>query len=273
MPHQTSRTPLAAFHLALLLALSTGCDESNIDARSLAEALSEEFTDGIEFEDGTTEEGPPPEETADAPQIMGIDAPISIGPAELGYSGLQPYNTPFPITLQGDQDLEGPGVIGAVAHIRQANKDDASERYIRIEPVPPDIIGNDLTLQAQVNYRRELAGNAFRVRLAFLLDDGRRSAFFPWNLVTHARPGDSIRVPMCSCQQADLRLHDPEAHDQSDCSGGFNFDEEPTCQLWASFAGDVEHDESRPYPSGTFFPPSWLSSAAGAPCIVEFWCR
>ncbi len=252
------------------LGLGAGaCAEADIDARSLAEALSEEFTDGIEFEDGTTEEGPPPEETADAPQIMGIDAPTSIGPAELGYSGLQPYEEWFPITLQGGQDLEGPGVIGAVAHIRQANKDDASERYIRIEPVPPDIIGSDLTLQVRVNYLSELADNAFHVRLAFLLDDGRRSAFYPWNLITHPRPGDSTRVPMCPCSEADIQLHEPSACIDTELITEL---EVAPCSLWFSLAGDFEHDEQRLYPSGTHFYPFWLPAADATGCMVEYWC-
>lgn len=267
--HHRPKPRIAVLACGLWLALGAGCDESDIDARSLAAALSEEFTDGIEFEHSTTEDGPPPAEAADAPQIMGLIAPTSIGPPDLGYSGLQPYEEWFTITLQGDRDLQAAGVVGAVAHIHQANKDDASERYIRIAPVPLDIAGNDLRLRVRVHYLPQLAGNAFHVRLAFLLDDGRRSAFFPWNLVTHPRPGDSPRVPMCNCPNAELRLHERRACTASDLIAEL---EETPCRLWFSLAGDVEHDEQRPYPSGTYFYPFWLPAADASGCMVEYWC-
>lgn len=269
-----------------------GCKESNIDARSLADALSEEFTDGLEFKDSETKSDDMPAQGDTTLKLFDIQAPHMFGPADLGFGQDQAeYDTWFQVTMNADSNLQSAGVIGAVAQIFQANKDDESSRYLRIVPSDPNtaIVGSQLILQARLHYIPRLAGNAFTVRMALLFDDGTISKATEWKLVTYPMNSDPTVVPMCSCEAAHVTFQDRSA-----CENTQKFEwifhevDDPQmgpCSIWQSIFGSMESpDAPHPeFPSGTFFypPASWgmdqqeneATIEEAKACTLELWCN
>jgi len=272
--------------LAIIL---TACKESSIDARSMADALSEEFTDGIEFKDGQTETGDLPDEGASTIKLYDIMAPHLFGPADLGFGeAMAEYDSWIQVTINTDSsDLTADGVIGAIAQIQQANKDDNSSRYFRITPPLEAITGNHVTMEARVHYFQRLAGNSFTIQMALLFSDGTRSGFTQWNIVTYPLSGDTTKISMCGCDQADLGFQNRSACEETQkfpwIFEEFDNPEMGPCSIWGSISG-VFHEADQPdpqYPSGTFFyPPTSWGEGEGATtveeakaCIIEFWCK
>lgn len=284
-----NKLKIALLLFSLAAFMSHGCKESSVDARSLADALSEEFTDGLEFKDGETKSEDIPDEGSSTLKPFHIQAPHLFGPPDLGFGqDMIEYDTWFQVIMNSNDDLQTAGVTGAVAQIFQANKDDFSSRYLQIIPSDPDtaLVGSQLIMEARVHYIPRLAGNSFIVRMAFLFADGSRSKFTEWKLVTYPMNSDSTVVPMCTCESAQL-----EFQDRSACRATQKFDslfiefDDPQmgpCSIWHSLFDSMESPDSPhpEFPSGTFFypPASWGKGEDDATfeeakaCTVELWC-
>ena len=202
----------AIFSILLLLVLfatAPGCKESKLDPRDLADALSEELTDALEFDNGDVTAGPTPEADPSGAQISAFTAPMVAGKSIYQSDGTPvgfPYGETFIVTLYATSNLDN--VVGAVAHIRQANKDDYAPGYIRIEPPTSwDPGTGEMTLTARVNQHDrdgvDVSGNSFHISLALLSDDGtgvKAGNYLDWNLSTYPPTGGDNRVPMCKCR-------------------------------------------------------------------------
>jgi hypothetical protein len=182
----------------LLLALA-GCEEK-LDPRQLADALSEELTGELDFDNSTEVTGEPPGEHAgdeSYPQVESFEAPADIT-----------TGVPALIVLRLSPAYADPtDIVGAVAHVVQANKDDAAPSYFDIRPVPPiDLATRQITLTANlIGSVDQFLGNAFRVRFAILRDDGNGNLqvgnYVDWNVVFEPPPGTPTKVPNCCCHQ------------------------------------------------------------------------
>ena len=204
--------PKAIFSILSLLVLSAtapGCKQEKLDPRDLADALSEELTDALDFDNGDVTAGPTPEADPTGPQISAYTAPLVVGANVLQTDGTPigfPYEETFVITLYGVSNLDN--VLGAVAHVRQANKDDLAPQYIRIAPPTSwDPGTGEMTLTARVHQRasngRDVSGNSFHIGLALLVDDGgsdKAGNYLDWNLSAYPPTGGENRVPLCKCR-------------------------------------------------------------------------
>jgi hypothetical protein len=198
-------------HMLLWLLLAggmPGCKKEKLDPRDLADALSEELTDALDFDNGDVTAGPTPQEDPTGPQISAYTAPLLVGANVLQSDGTPigwPYEEDFTVTLFGPPGLTN--VIGAVAHVRQANKDDSAPQYIRIEPAPYDQGTGEITLTARVHRQdssgQDISGNSFHIGLAMLVDDGGNDKvgnYLDWNLSTYPATGGDNRVSVCKCR-------------------------------------------------------------------------
>lgn len=188
---------------ASFLVLIAGCSgEEKLDPRELADALSEEFTSELEFENGTEMGEPPPEEHAGDPNYPQID------PGGVSAPLMVVYDTWFDINLYSffTPDTE---VVGAVVHVEQANKTDASSRYIEVIPAPPALLNNTMTLRARVTSpSTRLGGNSFILHIALIRDDGAGlrgvGNYATMPLVTPPVAGMTPKVPQCHCSEFDV---------------------------------------------------------------------
>ncbi len=268
-----TRTPhLLAWPVVLLAGLAAAhCSSDQLSSREMAEALAEEFTDGVEFEDQSVQAGPPNQEVSPSPRLFGLTAPHVISPPDPTLIERADYGEWFTLTLQADSDLTGL-VVGGVAFVMQANKDDVAVSHKLIQPVVPNITGSTISFRARVNAFAGAPGNAFTVNMALLLADGRVSGWHPWNLVLYPADGQTARVPMCVCAD-NIELVDRNACLETS-EGQFILEElgmDP-CMLWHSMVGLQSEDAVR-YPDGTRFWPSWLQvEAERAACRAEISC-
>jgi hypothetical protein len=258
---------LAAIGLAAWLA---GCSSGeNLDPRELADALSEEFTSELEFENGSEQDGPPPDEHAEDinyPQIGfgGINSPLTVV-----------YDNWFDITLQSffTPDTE---VVGAIVHIEQANKTDVSSRYIEVIPNPPALLNNTMTLRARVmSPSTRLGGNMFKLRIALLRDDGAGlrgvGNYATIYLLTPQVGATAPKVPQCTCEAGTISV-------VGSCTDTSVQDElaNSPCTLWASslteFNSDpIAHQDAEygaEMPAGTRAETWWVLPR----CTVELEC-
>lgn len=225
--------------LPLLAAFGPGaCATRSLDARKAANALADEFSEMLDFDNGAVEEGAPPGSDPDGPSISSFTAPLVAGSEEqlpdgtvVGYD----YEQEFQVVIRSEDDPATlKHVAGAIAFVRQANKDDRANRYIVVEP--PDSwvdtgTGHVMTLTARVHRlarpleqpltgslrslmgprevpegRVAMDGNAFHVGLALFarLPDGTLQVgeYVTWNLSTYPmESGDNV-VDMCVCRSA-----------------------------------------------------------------------
>jgi len=266
MIERTSAVVLAMGLAAWLAGCSGG---ESLDPRDLADALSEEFTDEIEFENGTKQDGAPPEAHPDDvnyPQIMagGVNAPLTVV-----------YDNWFEITLQSFfvPDNE---VIGAVVHVEQANKTDAANSYIEVIPAPPALLNNTMILRARImNPNAQLGGNMFRLRIAMLRDDGAGlrgvGNYATIYLLTPQVGATATQVPQCTCDVGTVAA-------VGTCTDTSVQDElaNSPCTLWASalteFNSDPLAHQDAEYgaemPSGTRAETWWVNPR----CTVELQC-
>ena len=188
--------------IAGIFTLAGGCSSGEkLDPRALADALSDEFTDELVFDNGTVVAGDPPEEHAgdpNYPQIpySGIDAPLMVQ-----------YGVPFNITLYTDFTLLDE-IVGAVVHVEQANKTDVAASYIEIippQPPPPAQTGFMTLTGRVVNPSPPLGGNSFILHIALIRDDGAGlrgvGNYATMPLVTPPVPGTPPKVPQCHCSE------------------------------------------------------------------------
>lgn len=227
-------TPLSRLHFNLIVWLLTAllagaCAEADIDARSLAEALSEEFTVNVDFDDPAEEEqGQPPAPHPGDPRYPQLSALDDAGLG--GELELNPGGAPFTITLQGVWN-EPPAdwrIAGAAVYVVQANKDDWAPSHLRVLPANPPQDGQ-LTLSGTLQYAPELAGNSFQIVFGLLVqterDDPQSLAvgnYIVWPLVLPAPYGEGL-VPACTGEAGSLYPPSEQMHD----SGG-----EPTYYLY-----------------------------------------
>jgi hypothetical protein len=195
--------------IVLLALAAAGCKQEKFDPRDLADALSDEFTDAMDFDNGTVMAGENPPADPTGPQMTAFTAPLLVGASVLQTDGTQvgyPYEEDFTITLFG---IPGElNVIGALAHVRQANKDDLSPQYIRIEPPTSwDQASGEMTLTARVHQRdrdgTDISGNSFHIALALLVDDAgteKAGNYVDWNLSTYPADAGDNNVPVCKCR-------------------------------------------------------------------------
>lgn len=187
---------------SVTLTAGAGCDESNIDAGEISEALAEEFTDGIEFDNETIEDGAPPESNVDDPFVRGVEAPNNIAPAALNVPDSVEFDVWFEVVLDTyATPLDDGSVQGFIAHVIQADYDDTAERYHLVIPDAADFDGSRVTLRAVVHPVADFAGHAFTVRIAPLLSDGSVAPYAYWNLVVHVPAGQTPPKPMCECDE------------------------------------------------------------------------
>ncbi|MFC1654198.1 hypothetical protein ACFL2F_00185 [Myxococcota bacterium] len=195
--------------LCLVLAAGVpGCKQETFDPRDLADALSEEMTDALDFDNSDVMAGAPPEADPTGPQMSAYTAPLLVGASVLQPDGTPigfPYEEIFTITLYGPTGLTT--VKGAIAHVRQANKDDSAAQHIRIEPAVYDQLTGEMTLTARVHRQdsrgQDVSGNSFHVGLAMLVDDGGSDQvgnYLEWNLSTYPATGGDNKVPVCKCR-------------------------------------------------------------------------
>jgi hypothetical protein len=161
--HMTVWTAVAALCL-----LGHACDEKNSDVRDIADALSEDFTVGLDFDDpSTNEDGQPPEAHVDDPDFPKITS--------LNYSptlDVTATDSMFTIALNGQWDNQPANlqIVGAAVYVAQANKDDYAQSYIRVLPAAPTQDGN-MVLSGNLRYNPALAGNSFMVLFSLLVVD------------------------------------------------------------------------------------------------------
>jgi hypothetical protein len=194
------KKPLVILLILGLAGLTAGCDQEKLDARKLADALSEELTGEMDFDNSTEVTGDPPAEHVgdeSYPQVESFEAPLDIT------TGI-----PAQITLRLSPAYGDPSnIIGAVAHVVQANKDDAATRYFDIRPVPPiDLVTREMTLTANlVGPVDQFLGNAFHVRFAILRDLGTGAPevgnYVDWNVIFEPPPDYATTVPNCCCHE------------------------------------------------------------------------
>jgi hypothetical protein len=276
---------------------ASACAEADIDARSLAEALSEEFTVNVEFDDPTEEEQgqPPAPHPGDPryPQLSSLDDGSLGGELELN-----PGGAPFTVTLQGVWN-EPPAdwrIAGAAVYVVQANKDDWAPSHLRVLPVNPPQDG-ELTLSGTLQYAPELAGNSFQVVFGLLVQTERDDPqslevgnYIVWPLVLPAPYGEGL-VPMCSGQAGNFYPASDDMHDSGhDSTGSFypaNLRTVGSCPpeadlatLWRhALAGYIEplpgEAEFRGVPSGTRFQPIRRPQLEpyGPRCWVQLDCQ
>jgi hypothetical protein len=189
---------LLAFGLA---GLTSGCAQEKMDPRKLADALSEELTDELEFDNGTKQAGPPPEEHADDPNYPQIEAGGLEGPL------MVQYGVDFNITLYSNFTMLDE-IVGAVVHVEQANKTDVANSYIEIIPPspPPPMQTGSMTLTGRVvNPSPPLGGNSFILNIALIRDDGAGlrgvGNYATMPLVTPPIDGVTPKVPQCHCSE------------------------------------------------------------------------
>ncbi|HOX42238.1 MAG TPA: hypothetical protein PK668_01510 [Myxococcota bacterium] len=265
---------MPAWPLVLLAALGAAhCSSDQLSSREMAEALAEEFTDGIEFEDQSVRSGAPDQTVALAPRITFLMAPHVISPPDPTLIERADYGEWFDVVLSADTDLTGL-VVGGVAFVMQANKTDVATSYKLIQPATPNITGTQISFRARVNTFAGAPGNAFTVNLALLLSDGSITAWHPWNLVLYPMGGEATRVPSCQCEGAAITLVDSAACNET----GFGpeiigeLTTQP-CVLWHSMVG-LQSQDAVLYPDGTRFWPYWMPAEADrAACIAEITCQ
>lgn len=172
-----------------------------MDPRELADALSEEFTDELEFDNGTKQAGPPPEEHADDPNYPQIEAGGLDGPL------MVQYGADFNITIYSNFTMLDE-IVGAVVHVEQANKTDVANSYIEIIPPqpPPPMQTGFMTLTGRVvNPSPPLGGNSFILNIALIRDDGAGlrgvGNYATMALVTPPIAGTPPKVPQCHCSE------------------------------------------------------------------------
>ena len=193
----------------LLALLALGCKQEKFDPRDLADALSEEFTDALDFDNGTVMAGDPPPADSTGPETTAFTAPLAVGANQFLPDGTQigyPYERDFTVILYTPPTVDN--IIGAIAHVRQANKDDLSPEYIRISPPTNwDPATGELTLTARVHEQdgggQDISGNSFHVDLALLVDDAgteKAGNYVNWNLSTYPAAGGDNQVPVCKCR-------------------------------------------------------------------------
>jgi len=268
-----SSVPLVPFLALALLVAASGCEESNIDAGEITEALAEEFTDGIEFDNETIEDGAPPESDVDEPFVRGIEVPNNIAPAALNVPDSVEFDTWFDVVLDTySTPLDDGSVQGFIAHVIQADYDDTAARYHLVTPDAADFDGSRVTLRAVVHPVAEFGGHAFTVRIAPLLSDGSVAPYIYWNLVVHVPAGQTPPKPMCGCDE--VVVHDEQigydllvetnADLGQTCtdeilnayfSGIEGYDAGPCSYLMPSYYFDNPMEEFT-FPDGTRFPPN-----------------
>jgi len=213
------------------------CSEEHLDAREMANALADEFSGELEFENGVLEDGPPPDSDADGPQLNSLTAPLLAGAEEALPDGTQigyDYEQWFDVLLHSPDSLaELDNVKGAIAFVQQANKDDTADSYIRVEQDMAFVDEGGLrtaTFFARVHRLAELRqgltaalrsemqmrevpegmvatdGNAYHVYMALFarLPDGTELVgnYIIWNLSTYpGDAGDNI-IEMCAARSA-----------------------------------------------------------------------
>jgi len=258
-------------YLTAILAVSlAGCSGGeSLDPRELADALSDEFTDEVEFENGTEQDGAPPEghpDDANYPQITpgGVNAPLTVA-----------YDNWFDITLQTFFTPEAE-VIGAVVHVEQANKTDAAASYIEVIPAPPALLNNTMTLRARImNPSARLGGNMFKLSIALLRDDGAGlrgvGNYASVYLVTPQVGTTATKVPQCTCEAGTIEV-------VGTCTDTSVIDElaNSPCTLWASAltefnSNSLAHQDAEygaEMPSGTQAETWWVLPR----CTVELKC-
>lgn len=303
---------LTAIGLAGFALAAGGCKESGIDARKTADALSEEFTDGIDFEDATVEDGQPPESTVDEPMIWEISAPRAIAPTAQNIPQSVEYGQQFDIYINTSQLIAGGNALGVIAHVQQANKDDQAARYYRIEPPVASFVDQSVTLRATFVSANPIGGNAFHIRLAILMANGDVGPYKDWNVVTYPLDGENLKVKMCLCDADTRERPTYEVPDQPDrplvyqqltrtniklspqCSGDaresllreiegypgdemdWPFDANPCGLMHSCYGVDFEYEmDLFPLPSGTRFRPYWVESYGADPadCWVQIDCN
>jgi hypothetical protein len=270
---RTASIPRVAWPLAVLAALGAAhCSSDRINSRELADALAEEFTDGIEFEDQSVQSGAPNQTVALTPQITFLTAPHVISPPDPALIERADYGEWFDVVLSADSDLTGV-VVGGVAFVMQANKTDVAASYKLIQPAVPNITGTTISFRARVNTFAGAPGNAFTVNMALLLADGSITGWYPWNIVLYPSGGETMKVPRCLCT-TNIALVD-EAACNATSFGQELIGELATqpCVLWHSMFGPQSNDAVL-FPDGTRFWPYWMPGEADrAACIAEITCQ
>lgn len=195
--------------IVLLALVAAGCKQEKFDPRDLADALSEEFSDALDFDNGDVMAGETPAEDPTGPQMSAFTAPLLVGASVLQSDGTQvgfPYEEAFTVTLYTTPTVDN--LIGAVAHVRQANKDDLAPQYIRISPPTNwDPGTGEMILTARVHRQdssgQDISGNSFHIALALLVDDAgteKAGNYVDWNLSTYPATGGDNQVPVCKCR-------------------------------------------------------------------------
>ncbi len=147
--------------ICLLPLFSAGCSGSS-DAGDVAKALEDRLTDALDFEGGSAEDGEPPEgeNTPDAPQISGIDAPDTLHP-----------DVPFVVRLSTDY-AEPQNVDKAIVHVVGATK------YLVVTtPLVEASHGWVMNLAGVLGEEMSLAGESFTLEYALQTRGGVTGAY------------------------------------------------------------------------------------------------
>jgi len=155
--------------LALLLALGfsgfSRCSPEQ-DEGDIARAMAERLSDALDFEDGHTEEGPPPEDHAGDPaypQIVDMEAPLELDLGEL-----------FTIRLFTDF-ADTSRIAGAIVHV------DLAEGHIVIVAPYSDVDGF-LQLEGRLREDPRIQGRPFLVYIGLQDVNGAVGNYVEWRL-------------------------------------------------------------------------------------------
>lgn len=268
--------------------LAAGCKDAGPNVDKTTDALAEEFTDGIEFEDETIEDSPPPESTADAPVIRVVDAPNAIAPQDLGVPDSMPYVEWFDVVLDTLSTPVDDGSVQAVlVHVVQADYADTSIRHRVIEPLTAS--GTQITLRAIVHRTDPFEGHAFTVRFALLMANGDVTPWSFWNLVIYPQDGHGEDRLMCACEEVvaydDLLGYDllestnlsiPDTCTNSTMTSYFygadGYDAGPCSYLMESYYYEGPIGEFL-FPDQTRFPPNNSRDPDPWGCAIQISCQ
>jgi hypothetical protein len=282
------KTRIVFVVMALALTCS-GCKEPVSDVTDIANALAEDFTDGIEFDNDSIVDGEPAEASVDTPFVRGVDAPNNIAPPDLAMPDSVDYNVQFDMVLDTfSTPLDDGSVQGIIAHVLQADVDEAAERYHLITPAAADFNGTQVTLRATLRPVVDFAGHSFTVRFAPLMTDGSVAPYVFWNLVVHPPAGQSTETVMCACYE-EVTPNAALGYDLLDSSnmtmaqtcsdrtlnsyftGADGYDASPCSYLMEAYYFDGPID-AFVFPSGTRFPPNGRAGIDPWSCTMQLNC-
>ncbi len=201
------------FWFLCLFIVSSSCgggSKDKFDARALANALTDELTQEMQFDNGTLVEGPPPVEHAGDPAFPQVltqpldnanripGKPIQIFPGEK-----------FEIQIQTDFPRQSE-IVGAVIHVIQANQQDEATDHIEIifpptKFTPPPITDDGrVTLTGVVQDTTDIAGASFYLMVALMRKDPNTGEtgvgnYLPFFKSVPVPAGVESLIPQCAC--------------------------------------------------------------------------